>query len=357
MATTNNATSNGLDFIFSGSSPPQITVFGDARAVVACLCRQYAAAKYVTSYVKDRSLEFTNGVFDFTEKWICCSGVDDDSVVENVRRIGDMQDGLAEEYLEFNHQAKRRHYTTQHPVIDIVDNGQPEMVMAEPAADTLIGPNGQTAQMATAMVGTTQPTHIVIGDVMVPIITDDAIVVYGAVLPDGQGLTGIPAEMQDAQQGNHLPGSEARGDEDPTLVYTICHDVIEVKNSRRVATNGRHFYNAAVVAEIKNKLGLTKPTEANKLVVRRMARNIMEKHGVRPTHIRQSIEKVVAGVFVPDQYDIEASAMLSSNAVANLRSQVDDSGPKNGWSTVKDLFRFGWRRKQASRVPPVAGLP
>lgn len=334
MATTNDATSSA------------------AAALWWC-----AAVKHTATYVKDRTLRVIDDVFNFTDKWVCCNGVDDESVVENVQRIRDMQDGLAEEYLEFNHQAKMRHYTTQPTVIDIIDNEQPEMVMAQPATESSIGPNDRSAQMTTTMVGTALSTHFVVGDVMVPIITDDSVVVYGTTCLDGHGPTSTPVVTLDTPSGDHSPGSEAQGTENPTLVYTICHDVIEVKNSRRVATNGRHFYNAAVVAEIKNKLGLPKCTEANKLVVRRMARNIMEKHGVRPTHIRQSIEKVVAGVFVPDQYDIEASAMLSSNAVTDLRSQVNDSGPKNGWSTVKDFFRFGWRRTQTSRVPPVTGSP
>jgi len=316
-----------------------------------------AALKTSAATGKDRLIEIIDNICDFTDKWVCCNGVDDDEVVQNVRRIREVPDGIAEDYLEFNHQPKIRHYTTQPSVIDVIDNKMPEMAMAEPAIDSTIGPEELTAQLTTTPVGTASPTHNVSGGVVAPTITSNEHTVCGANESDGHGPTDKPAETQDALSSEHSQGSGKPGAAAPTLVYTICHDAIEVKNSRRIATNGRKFYNATVVAEIKNKLGLPKCTEANKLVVRRMARNIMERHGVRPTHVRQSIEKIVAGVFVPDQYDIEASAMLTSNVTADLRRQVDNSGPKNGWSVVKDLFRFGWRRREASRVPPVTGSP
>jgi len=140
-------------------------------------------------------------------------------------------------------------------------------------------------------------------------------------------------------------------------VYTVCQDAIEVKASRRIAANGRKFYEASVVSEIKNKLGVPKNTEANKLAVRRLANRIMEKHGVRPAHMRESIEKIIVGVFIPDRFDVEAARMMASNTTANIRDEYNNAGPKNGWSRVSELFRFGNGRRGASRVPPVTGPP
>lgn len=291
---------------------------------------------------------------DFISKWICCDGVDDESVIENVRSLTAVHDNLAEEYVEFTHLSKQHHRTLLPVAIDILENELPLTSQQNPAQDNVVGHHVELMQEPALVVEVVIPQDVEPADAIV-VFEPAAMAVAHANHPvEDEGVAVHPVV---AEEETDRPVVDEELDTPATQVFTICHDVIEVKNSRRVATKGRKFYESAVVCEIKNKLGLPKVTEANKLVVRRMAHNIMMKHGLRPTHIRQSIEKVVAGVFVPDQFDVGGAQILASNAVADLREQVTSAGPRNGWSAVCDLFRFGLARRGASRVPPVTGPP
>nr|WRQ65009.1 hypothetical protein [Tolivirales sp.] len=134
------------------------------------------------------------------------------------------------------------------------------------------------------------------------------------------------------------------GGEDPvvpqgvaTSVYRLAQDVVEVKGHRRVRRPEK--YVRAVVVEIKNRLGCPAPNAANLLAARRMAMNIMERHGVRPSHIRRAVELVVAGVFVPDEEDLVGAKILQSVSVAALRDELSDAGPKSAWRHVFHPFR------------------
>jgi len=117
-----------------------------------------------------------------------------------------------------------------------------------------------------------------------------------------------------------------------TQNFVVCQDVVEVKAHRRIPVHRRAGYVGAVVAEIKNRFGLPKDTEANRVAVRRMAKNIMEKHGVRPTHIRSVIEVVIAGVFVPDEHDIQGAAIMKSNLRSQYVREMNSAGGKSEWS-------------------------
>ncbi len=144
------------------------------------------------------------------------------------------------------------------------------------------------------------------------------------------------------------PEAKAPG---PTSVYRVCQDVVEVKAHRRIATQDRGQYAATVVSEIKNRLGCPQPNEANRLAARRMAGNIMTRHGVRPAHQRYVIERIVAGVFVPDEADLDAARMLSSRTMRELREELGDAGPPNAWSELfNKIFHPFTRRRGAMRV-------
>jgi len=291
---------------------------------------------------------------DFIDMWICCNGVDDEMVIENVFGVIEPNDHLAEEFLEFTHSPKRRHRTARPRDVDIFDNElpltrQPDQQQDEGSGNPnieLIGPTAAPA-VETAMPQPEVGAAMEVTAIVLFRYPDD-IVVHNQVAPvpePSEPDTDRPEEDEELD----TPG--------PSLVYTICQDAIEVKASRRIATNGRKFYEASVVSEIKSKLGVPKFTEANKLAVRRAAHRIMEKHGVRPSHMRQSMEKIIAGVFIPDRFDVEAAKMMASNTVANIQDEYHDAGPKNGWSRVCDMLRFGNGRRGTSRVPPVTGPP
>jgi len=70
-----------------------------------------------------------------------------------------------------------------------------------------------------------------------------------------------------------------------------------------------------------------------------MAVNIMEKHGVRPTHVRRAVELVVAGVFVPDEEDLAGAKILQSHSVGALRAELADAGPRSAWDDLLHPFR------------------
>lgn len=276
-------------------------------------------------------------VADFTSLWVCCLGEDDASVLDKIRDVTTLHDDLAETFLEYTHDSKRHHHTTEPVSVDIVDNMLP--LTPQPTPETQFE-NGHLDEVPQ----------------------DPTIVVVAVILPDDEPV--VAEEVAHAHQPVEVEGvtnRPERGEDQvppgPSQVFTVCQDVIEVKNHRRVATNGRNYYEAAVVAEIKNKMSLAKPTAANKLAVRRMADNIMRKHGLRPSHVREHIEFIIAGVFIPDKYDIKAAQMLASNDVADRWDEIANAGPRNGWQIVSDFCRFGQRRNHTSRVPPVTGAP
>lgn len=159
--------------------------------------------------------------------------------------------------------------------------------------------------------------------------------------PPTGGAPDAPGEPECGEGGGSPPAIPESG---PSSVYRLAQDVVEVKRHRRVRKHNR--YARAVAAEIKNRLGCPAPNAANLLAVRRMANNIMEKHGVRPSHIRQTIELVVAGVFVPDEEDLRGAKVLQSVSVAALREELADAGPRSAWY---DLFH-PFARRRVDRV-------
>jgi hypothetical protein len=68
----------------------------------------------------------------------------------------------------------------------------------------------------------------------------------------------------------------------------------------------RHLYIKGVVAEVKLVMGTPVRSEANRQVARRLARNLMVEHGLRPTHIASILPMVVAAVFVKARHELEA---------------------------------------------------
>lgn len=68
----------------------------------------------------------------------------------------------------------------------------------------------------------------------------------------------------------------------------------------------RKLYMAHVISAIKIKMGTPERTAANRMVVRRMATDMMSEHGLRPAHQKRVIDLIIAGVFVPDCFEVNA---------------------------------------------------
>jgi hypothetical protein len=80
----------------------------------------------------------------------------------------------------------------------------------------------------------------------------------------------------------------------------------------------------------KNKFPLNKRSEANRQVVRKYISDIMVERGMRPQHIRASLDLAVALTFTRDQYDVEVEAFELSEAYRrNAPQQLYGSTP--GW--------------------------
>lgn len=69
---------------------------------------------------------------------------------------------------------------------------------------------------------------------------------------------------------------------------------------------GRHMYINSVVAKVKTIMGTPTHNAANILVARRIARQTMEEHGVRPTHISKILPLAVEAVFVESTHERDA---------------------------------------------------
>jgi hypothetical protein len=82
---------------------------------------------------------------------------------------------------------------------------------------------------------------------------------------------------------------------------------------------------------------------ANKLVVRHFIHNEMEKSGMRPFHIAQTIGLAVEMAFVPNEYDIEVTQFQSSTAYMNQFDRFERPYTTSWFSTL-----FKW---MPGRIP------
>lgn len=234
--------------------------------------------------------------------------------------VRDNHDILAEQCLAFTHDPVEHHVTCNKDTMSIADNHfvvDDELECAEVEADIV----AQSSALSV-MMDTWEPE--------MGCATDS--------LSVGTGLQ---------QTGEVVrPRTEGKASSN----YRVCQDVIEVVNHRRLRIgthHGKAVYVAQVVSGIKNRMGCPKVNEANLLAVRRMAYNTMLKHGLRDSHIRDCIEMVIAGVFVPDAPDLLRAKMLASVGMASLRDEVANAGPLNAWGSLWRPFRRASERVRA----------
>jgi len=91
-----------------------------------------------------------------------------------------------------------------------------------------------------------------------------------------------------------------------------------VQNTRQVDAKKSGAYIQSVVAEVKNRFGSPERTPANVLSVRRFANDVMQRHGLRPTHVAQNLPMVVALTFMKSDTELEADyvTLMMDRAVA-----------------------------------------
>jgi hypothetical protein len=94
--------------------------------------------------------------------------------------------------------------------------------------------------------------------------------------------------------------------ESGTVKYS--RDRLEVKNHKVVRNKAK--YSKAVLAEAKIRFGTPSMNNANVLAVRRYVVDIMEKHGVRPSHIAEMAPLIVGLCFVKSDAERDADNIV-----------------------------------------------
>lgn len=85
---------------------------------------------------------------------------------------------------------------------------------------------------------------------------------------------------------------------------------LEVRESRRVAKEGRMTYARRVYDACKAKFGTPKNTEANHKAVWRYAQTVMKDHGVRPSQQSEFLPMIVSKVFIPSLEELVAGRQV-----------------------------------------------
>nr|UHS72211.1 MAG: hypothetical protein 1 [Tombusviridae sp.] len=87
-------------------------------------------------------------------------------------------------------------------------------------------------------------------------------------------------------------------------------DLIADKNMTKVRTQRKFHYFARVALLAKAQVGLLKRSQANEMVYRRLCRDEMVKHELRPTDIARMLPLAVAACFAKTDEDFLAESIL-----------------------------------------------
>lgn len=113
-------------------------------------------------------------------------------------------------------------------------------------------------------------------------------------------LVVIPTALDPRNVGNE-PGVVHRDD----TGQPVYHYVRSLPARRRRA---RGNYLRELIARVKAVMGTPSNTEANRAVIRRLARGFMESHGVRPTHQALYLPWVISGTLTKSDMEVGADA-------------------------------------------------
>lgn len=292
---------------------------------------------------------------DFVERWVCCGVIDDASVLDDIAMLRTNPDTLAEAYVAYTHDPEERHVTDGPDCVFNVDNGAETVNVVKGMVFNEIVEEGIVALLGVASVPDDEESTTVepVDAKVEPVPEMGANSSPEFVLADNElaaimeTVPGPPVPSAKVGGPSPVNAEEQKG---PSSVYRVCHDVIEVPRHRRLPHHVKGHYAASIVSEIKNRLGCPAATAANKLAVRRMAINAMDKHGLRPSHVRSVIEIIVAGVFIPDEEDLRGAKIEQSNAAGELRQGVANAGPVGAWGDLYQSFRHPFKNRGAQRV-------
>jgi len=100
------------------------------------------------------------------------------------------------------------------------------------------------------------------------------------------------------------------------------NSMVKDRRHRWLPGRNRDRYKCSVISEIKLKLGTPAYRASNVNIVRRLARQIMENHGVRPSHQWLIMNDIIIGVFTPTSEEVAASNVLNGDYVAWQQSRM-----------------------------------
>lgn len=108
--------------------------------------------------------------------------------------------------------------------------------------------------------------------------------------------------------------------------------VVEYNEESKLKYEPRFRKNTLVtlVQECKNKFPMFKRSEANRMVARRFLYERMVEIGMRPSHIRNSLDVCVALVFSRDQADNDVDELLASQPYRQINA-VSRQFEYTGW--------------------------
>lgn len=178
----------------------------------------------------------------------------------------------------------------------------------------------------------------------------------GFAQPPGAGmqLVNRPAvEVVGWNQGPEEPPEPSEPDTDSEPVsnlplFRLENEPVVIRASNVVLPEQRKKYQLAVLEEVRTRFGPhPKEDEANVLAIRKYANDIMERHGVRPTHRSAMLPMIVACAFIPTDTHIEAVQVGNSfkSRRQRWRAHVASSGrsPWPGeelwWTVTKGIWK------------------
>lgn len=122
---------------------------------------------------------------------------------------------------------------------------------------------------------------------------------------------GISDNLIDVMEGEVLSEETAvvlyqPGRHDPGRQGNVSHAAVPVLGAGRFV--------GACVMSAKVVFGTPTDDRANRLVVRKFLRDLMEEHGMRPTHIMKFLDMATELVFIPSASELHAARLRNSRA-------------------------------------------
>lgn len=285
---------------------------------------------------------------------LCCCG-DEDWVVSQYADINDRNGPLAEECCDTSCDADLiEQYGQRSPA-------RPMRVEAAiPIAATVVESTPVEAVSPAFAVHTT--TNFTLGDFSV--VTNAPVsITYGDLAVDvaPEDIVSVMTVSEQAAQADtpvQAPADSPEKDEEkvaqvsalPESGFARRVDIVKVDQHRRVTESSKLV--AAIVAEVKAKLGMPIKNAANDLTIRFLAASRCKDLGVRPLHAREVVELVIVLVYAPDAADVRAAVMQGSKTVRDAHAAHDYAQRSTVYKTfvprcVHSLFHSSPKRGAA----------